>query len=270
MNALIDAALSRSRLMILCLLFIFMAGIQSFGSIPKEAEPDIPIPIIYVSMFHEGISPEDAERLLVRPMEKELKGLEGLKEISAVATENFASVTMEFTAGFDPDQAMLDVREKVDIAKAELPPDTEEPRVMEVNIALFPVLSVALSGPLPERALVRIARDLQDKIEALPGVLEAEIGGDREEMLEVVVDPTAMESYDITFQDIYTLLQNNNRLVAAGAMDTGAGRLVIKVPGVIENAKDILSLPIKVSGGTVVTFKDVTALRRVYKDPESA
>ncbi|MBK6895623.1 MAG: efflux RND transporter permease subunit [Alphaproteobacteria bacterium] len=269
MNALIDAALSRSRLMILCLLFIFMAGIQSFGSIPKEAEPDIPIPIIYVSMFHEGISPEDAERLLVRPMEKELKGLEGLKEISAVATENFASVTMEFTAGFDPDQAMLDVREKVDIAKAELPPDTEEPRVMEVNIALFPVLSVALSGPLPERALVRIARDLQDKIEALPGVLEAEIGGDREEMLEVVVDPTAMESYDITFQDIYTLLQNNNRLVAAGAMDTGAGRLVIKVPGVIENAKDILSLPIKVSGGTVVTFKDVTALRRVYKDPES-
>ncbi|MCB1682141.1 MAG: efflux RND transporter permease subunit [Rhodospirillales bacterium] len=269
MNALIEAALGRSRLVILLLLFVLMTGVQAFYRIPKEAEPDIPIPIIYVSMHHEGISPEDAERLLVRPMEKELKGLEGLKEISAVATENFASVTLEFTAGFDPDQAIQDVREKVDIAKADLPPDTDEPRVVEVNIALFPVLSIALSGPVPERTLVKIAQDLQDKVEALPGVLKADIGGDREEMLEVVVDPTVMESYNITFQDIYSLLQNNNRLVAAGAMDTGAGRMVIKVPGVIEDAKDIFSLPIKVNGSTVVTFKDVTSLRRVYKDPES-
>lgn len=269
MNALIDATLGRSRLILLLLFMILIGGVHSFGAIPKEAEPDIPIPMIYVSMFHEGISPEDAERLLIRPMEKELKGLEGLKEMSAVASENHASVTLEFSAGFDPDEAFLDVREKVDIAKAELPPDTEEPRVVEVNIALFPVLSIALSGPVPERTLLRIARDLQDKVEGLPGVLEAEIGGDRDEMLEVLVDPNIMQSYNITFQDIYTLLQNNNRLVAAGAMDTGAGRMVIKVPGVIEEAKDIFSLPIKVNGSTVVTFRDVASLRRVYKDPES-
>lgn len=269
MNALIDATLGRSRLILLLLFMILIGGIHSFGAIPKESEPDIPIPMIYVSMFHEGISPEDAERLLIRPMEKELKGLEGLKEMSAVASENHASVTLEFSAGFDPDEAFLDVREKVDIAKAELPPDTEEPRVVEVNIALFPVLSIALSGPVPERTLLRIARDLQDKVEGLPGVLEAEIGGDRDEMLEVLVDPNVMQSYNITFQDIYNLLQNNNRLVAAGAMDTGAGRMVIKVPGVIEEAKDIFSLPIKVNGSTVVTFRDVASLRRVYKDPES-
>ena len=269
MNGLIDASLGRSRLILLLLLMILVGGVNSFSAIPKEAEPDIPIPTIYVSMHHEGISPEDAERLLVRPMEKELKGLEGLKEMSAVAAENFASVTLEFNAGFDPDQAILDVREKVDIAKAELPPDTDEPRVVEVNIALFPVLSIALSGSVPERTLVRIAQDLQDKIEGLPGVLEADIGGDREEMLEVLVDPYVMESYNITFQDIYNILQNNNRLVAAGAMDTGAGRVVIKVPGVIEEAKDIFSLPVKVDGTTVVTFRDVASLRRVYKDPES-
>ncbi len=269
MNALIDATLGRSRLILLLLLMILIGGIHSFGAIPKESEPDIPIPMIYVSMFHEGISPEDSERLLIRPMEKELKGLEGLKEMTAVASESHASVTLEFSAGFDPDEAFLDVREKVDIAKAELPPDTEEPRVVEANIALFPVLSIALSGPVPERTLLRIARDLQDKVEGLPGVLEAEIGGDRDEMLEVLVDPNVMQSYNITFQDIYNLLQNNNRLVAAGAMDTGAGRMVIKVPGVIEEAKDIFSLPIKVNGSTVVTFRDVASLRRVYKDPES-
>lgn len=269
MNALIDATLGRSRLILLLLFMILIGGVHSFGAIPKEAEPDIPIPMIYVSMSHEGISPEDAERLLVRPMEKELKGLEGLKEMSAVASEGFASVMLEFSAGFDSDQAFLDVREKVDIAKAELPPDTEEPRVVEINIALFPVLSIALAGPVPERTLLKIARDLQDKIEGLPGVLEADIGGDRDEMLEVVVDPHAMESYNITFQDIYNLLQNNNKLVAAGAMDTGAGRMVVKVPGVIEEAKDIFNLPVKVDGSTVVTFRDITSLRRVYKDPES-
>jgi multidrug efflux pump len=265
----IDAAFGRSRVIMLVFFMILVSGAFAYKAIPKESEPDIPIPTFYVSMSHEGISPEDAERLLVRPMEKELQSLEGLKEMRSVAGESYASVTLEFNAGFDSDEALLDIREKVDLAKSELPPDTNEPRVMEVNVALFPVLSVALSGALPERELVSIARDLQDKLEALPGVLEAQIGGDREEMMEVVVDPSVMESYDVTFQDITALLQNNNRLIAAGAIDTGAGRMVLKVPGVIEGIDDVMSLPLKTAGDTVVTFKDVVSIRRTFKDPES-
>lgn len=267
MNALIDAAFTRTRTVALAFVMILIMGAAAYVAIPKESEPDVPIPIIHISMTHEGISPEDAERLLVRPMEKELQSIEGIKEMRALGAEGYGSITLEFDAGFDSDQALDDVREKVDIARVELPPDTDEPRVMEINVALFPVVTVALSGNVPERTLVTVARQLQDKIEALSGVLEVDIGGDREEVLEILVDPNVLETYNISFADVLSFVQRNNRLVAAGAVETGAGRMVIKVPGVIEDIRDVLSLPIKVAGNTVVKFSDVASVRRTYKDP---
>ncbi len=268
MKSLIDAAFTRTRTVALAFVMIITMGAFAYVSIPKESEPDIPIPTIYVSMTHEGISPEDAERLLVRPMEKELQSIEGLKEMRATSGEGYASVTLEFDAGFDADQALLDVREKVDRAKSELPPDTDEPRVTEINVALFPVLSVALSGDVPERTLVRLARDLRDKLETLGGVLEVDIGGDREAVLEVLVDPTILETYNLSFADVVNSVRRNNQLVAAGALETGVGRMVIKVPGVIEDIDDILTLPVKTVGDTVVKFQDVAAVRRTFKDPQ--
>ena len=262
----IDLAFSRTRAVLLLLIFILLAGIFAYLSIPKESEPDIAIPFIYVSMSHDGISPEDAERLLVRPMEKELQGIEGVKETTSVASEGHASVQLEFVAGFDSNRALQDVREKVDIAKSELPEATEEPEVHEVNVALFPVLTVALGGPMPERNLVAIARDLKDRIESLTGVLEVDIGGDREALMEVIVDPAVMETYDVSYAELFSLVRNNNLLVAAGAMDTGAGRIVVKVPGVIENIDDMLNMPVKVADGRAVTFSDVATIRRGFKD----
>ena len=269
MHAIIDLAFARSRTVLLSLLFILVAGALAYASIPKESEPDIAVPFIYVSMTHDGISPEDAERLLVRPMEKELQTIEGLKEMKSTAGEGHASVQLEFNAGFDSKQALTDVREKVDLAKVKLPAATDEPEVVEVNVALFPVLTVSLSGSIPERSLVTIARELQDRIEALPGVLEAVIGGDREALLEVIVDPAVMETYGVEYAELFSLVSNNNMLVAAGAMDTGAGRLLLKVPGVIEELDDILEMPVKVEGSRVVTFGEVATLRRGFKDPES-
>ena len=269
MNSLIDAAFSRGRVVVLIFVMILLMGASAYLTIPKESEPDIAIPIIYVSVTYEGIAPEDAERLLVRPLEKELQSIEGIKEVRSVAAEGYASVTLEFDAGFNADQAIQDVREKVDLARAELPLGSDEPRVTEVNIALFPVITVMLSGPVPERSLVTIARNLKDEIEALSGVLEVEIGGDREEVLEVTVDPSALEAYNISFITIFNFVQQNNRLVAAGALDSGAGRMVFKVPGVIESVEDLATLPIKVDGSTVVTFQDVATLRRTFKDPRS-
>ncbi len=269
MYALIDAAFDRSRTVIMLMLFLLASGIVAYASIPKESEPDVPIPIIYVSMTHDGISPDDAERLLVRPMEKELQSISGVKEMSSTAGEGHASVLLEFDAGFDGDKALADVRERVDVARSSLPAATDEPSVNEVNIALFPVLNISLSGPLPERTLIRIARSLKDKLEALPGILEADIAGEREEVLEIVVDPLVMESYQLDFDSLFSLIRNNNLLVAAGAIDTGAGRMVLKVPGVIENIDDVMSLPVKVTDTAVVTFGDVASIRRTYKDPNS-
>ncbi len=269
MNAIINAAFNRHRTVLMLLIFLFISGIAAYKSIPKESEPDVPIPIIYVSMNHDGISPDDAERLLVRPMEKELQSISGLKQMSGTAGEGFASVLLEFDAGFDGDTALADVRERVDAAKSQLPAATDEPTVNEVNIALFPVLNISLSGPLPERSLTQIARALKDKLEALPGVLEADIAGEREELMEIVVDPLVMESYQVDFDSLFNLISSNNLLVAAGAIDTGAGRMVIKVPGVVEDIQDVMRMPIKVTDSGVVTFGDVASIRRTYKDPDS-
>ena len=269
MVSIINAAFDRSRTVYMVFLFLVLAGILAYSNIPKEMEPDVPIPIIYVSMSLDGISPADAERLLVRPMEKELQSIDGLKNMSSTASESHASVLLEFDAGFDGEQALLDAREKVDKAKSNLPDAADEPTVNEVNVALFPVLSVSLSGNLPERTLVGIARNFKDKLEALPGVLEANVAGEREEVLEVVIDPVILETYNVDFNELFALINSNNLLVAAGAIDTGVGRMVLKVPGVIESINDVLALPVKVDGANVVTFGDVAEIRRTFKDPTS-
>jgi len=267
MQALISAAMDRSRTTLLTFLFLILGGVAAYQTIPKESNPDVTIPMIYVAMTLDGISPEDAERLLIRPMEQELRSLEGIKEMRSTGAEGHASVMLEFDAGFDPDKALQDVREKVDTARSKLPREADEPRVHEINVSLFPVLSIGLSGPLSERELITIARRLQDFIEAIPEVLEVEIGGDREDLLEIVVDPQVLESYGVDFDQLATLVSRNNQLVAAGSLDTGNGRMALKVPGVIENIEDVMAMPVKVSGDTVITFGDVAMLQRTFKDP---
>jgi len=267
MRTLISAAMARSRTTLLTFLFLLLGGMAAYQMIPKESNPDVTIPMIYVSLTLDGISPEDAERLLVRPMEQELRSLEGIKEMRSTSSEGHASVMLEFDAGFDADKALQDVREKVDTARSKLPQEADEPRVHEINVSLFPVLSIGLSGPLSERELITIARRLQDGIEGIPDVLEVEIGGDREDLLEIVVDAQVLESYGIDFDQLSQLVTRNNQLVAAGSLDTGNGRMALKVPGVIENIEDVMSMPVKVDGDTVVTFGDIAMLQRTFKDP---
>ena len=172
MNSLLDAAFTRPRTILVGLLAILIAGAMSYAGISKEAEPDVSFPTIYVSMVHQGISPEDAVRLLIKPMEQELRSLEGLKEMRSTAAEGYGSIKLEFESGFDPDAAVDDVRVRVDMAKPELPDETEEPTVQEVNIALLPMMVVNLYGDVSERTLVAIARDLKDRLESITAVLE--------------------------------------------------------------------------------------------------
>ena len=266
----INTAMSRSRTVVLSLLVVLIGGLFAYLTIPKEAEPDIEIPIIYVSIGHDGISPEDSERLLVRPMEQELRTIEGVKEMIANAYEGGANVQLEFDAGVDTDKALQDVREKVDKAKAKLPGETDEPTVSEVKMSRFdPMLVLNLAGNVPERTLTTIAKDLKEKLEGLSGVLEVNLVGTREELMEVVVDPLAMESYGLDQAQIIGFVSRNNRLVAAGALHSSEGRFPVKVPGVFESAEDVLDLPIKAVGERIVHFKDIAEVRRTYKDAES-
>ncbi|MBL3676541.1 MAG: efflux RND transporter permease subunit [Alphaproteobacteria bacterium] len=267
--ALIDHAIDRARVVLAVLVLLLLAGAYAYASIAKESDPDINIPIIYTSLHLEGISPADAERLLVRPMERELTTVEGVDEMRSTAYQGGGNVLLEFQAGFDADTAMADVREAVDKAKAELPAEADEPSVNEVNPSLQPVLVVTLSGPMPERALLDLARDLQDRIEAIPSVLEAQIDGDREEVVEVIVSPQLVESYGLEGNDLIGLFSRSNRLVAAGRLESPAGGFAVEVPGLFETPADILAMPLLVEGDSAVTVADIAKVRPTFKDPQS-
>lgn len=265
----LEGVLRRPKTVFVLMIALLVAGVFSYINIPKEDSPDIDVPVFYVSVVQQGISPEDAERLLVRPMETELRGLDGLKEITAVASEGHAGIVLEFDISFDKDEALADVRDKVDAAKGELPADAEEPTISETNFALVPTITIALSGNVPERTLYQHARRLKDLVEAIDTVRSADLKGHREEQLEVLIDSQKLESYAITQQELLTSLSNNNQLVPAGYIDGGQGRFNVKVPGLIETALDVYSLPIKQAGEGVVTLSDVAEVRRTFKDADS-
>mgnify|MGYP000626470265 CR=1 FL=1 len=185
----VGLAIRNARLTLAIMFFFLVAGALAYQTVPKEAEPDIQIPIIYVSLAYQGISPEDSERLLLRPVETRMKGLANVKEMRSAAYQGGGYVLVEFNAGADLSTALEDVRAKVQDAKRDLPQAAEEPTVNEVNLSEFPVLVVTLSGNVPERALTAAARDLRDRIEEVPGVLEAVLQGAREDLVEVIVDP---------------------------------------------------------------------------------
>src|SRR6188768_3588527 len=269
MSRFIDYAISHARLTIVTLMFLLIAGFVAYVTIPKEAEPDVRIPIIYVQLTQRGISPEDSERLLLRVVETQLKSVSNVKEMRSTAYEGGGSVLLEFEAGFDSSAALADVRVKVDQSKRDLPRDADEPQVREVNLSLYPVLVVALAGELPERSLLRIARDAKNAIEQVPGVLSAELRGSRDEAVEIIVDPTLLKAYNLPLDQLITGFNASNSLIAAGALEGSTGRFAVKVPSLIERPQDVLKIPVAASNGASVTVGDVVTIRPTFKDATS-
>ncbi len=269
MNAIIDAAFSRSRVVVMTLIMVLSVGAYAYSAIPKEANPEVPLPFFYISTGLDGISPSDAERLLLQPMETEFGTIADLDSMKSDAAEGFASLQLEFSAGGDNEDALDKVREAADRAQGNLPADARDIQITEINTALFPIITAILSGPVPERTLNALAEEMQTEIEGLPGVLEADIGGQRFEFLEVLIDPTVFQTYNLSFDELIGQIQRNNMLIAAGAIETGSGRIVLKVPGLIENLDDVMAMPVKVRGNAVVTFADVATIRRTFEDPGS-
>jgi len=251
------------------LIFILISGSLVFNNIPKESNPDVSLPYIYVSMNLTGIAPEDSEKLLIKPIEEEVKNIEGKKELKSTSYQNGGNILLEFESGFDSDQALLDTREKVDRVKSDLPSDADEPVVSEVNLSLFPILVVSVSGEVSDFLLKKVSNDLKDKIGSLPNVLEVKIGGEREEQLEIIIDQNKIESYGLNLDDILAFVRSNNQIVSAGSIDTGDGRFVIKIPGLYENLNDIFNTPIKINDKKAIKFKDIAKLKRKFKDSEN-
>ena len=266
---LLEIAVRNARLTIVALLFFLVAGAVSYINIPKEAEPDIQFPVVYVGVSLQGISPEDAERLLIRPIETQIKNIKGVDKMSASAYLGGGNVVIEFDPSADLSVALDDVRTKVDQAKRDFPQGTDEPTVSEVNISEFPVLVVTLSGDASERALTRTAKLLQEQLEEVDGVLEATLQGSRDELVEVIIDPIKLQSYNLQLDSLIAGVSGNNQLVAAGTLEGNQGKYAVKVPALLENVEDIANLPIAVNGNAVVRARDLATIRSTFEDAQT-
>ena len=258
------------RMTIGIMIFAVIGGLIALDRLPLDAEPDIPVPFVNVRVVLPGISPEDAERLLIRPLETEIKSIDGIKRIDAIASTNVAQMIIEFDISHDQDKALTDVLEKVDRARAEFPQEAQEPIVEEVSTATLPIITVNLWGDVPERELQRRAKDLKSRLESQSQILEANISGERIDVLEAILDPAKVESLGITFDEIAAAVSRNNSLIPAGAMETESGKFNVKLPGLIENPKDLGDLVVRRgANNSIVRMSDISNVRGSYKDIEN-
>jgi multidrug efflux pump len=266
----IERAMRQNRAVLLSLFVLLATGIAVYLRMPKEFYPDVEVPLVNIRLVHFGIAPEDAERLLIRPVEQELRSLEGVKSLHSLAYQDGANVVVEFDAGRDTGVSLAEVRARVDMAKSKLPADTEEPVVVASTLAeQQPILVLNVTGTAPERTLTQLARRLRDAIETVPGVLRVNLTGARAELLEITIDPRLLESYGISQSEVLQLVQRNNRIIAAGSLQSAQGSFPVKIPGVIEDATDLLDLPVKATGDRLVRLSDVASVRRSFKDAET-
>ena len=266
MTGIVDWAASRARMVIAFIMLSILAGAFAYIQLPKEGEPDIEIPAIFVSVPFPGISAEDSEKLLVKPMETELADLDGLKSMQGTAAENYAAVALEFEFGWDKTKILADIRDAMSSAEADFPNGFEQYTINELNFSEFPIIIVNLTGALPERTLLRYAKDLQDRLESLDPVLEAALTGHRDEMVEVIVDPLRLEAYNVTAGELINVVVNNNQLIAAGEVESASGAFAVKIPSSFEGTTDIYNLPVQTQGDRVVTLGDIAEIRLTFED----
>jgi multidrug efflux pump len=266
-NIIVETCIKKSRAIIFSLCLIFIYGINTYINIPKEDKPDVQVPIIIVSTSYRGISPADSARLITKTLENEIKNIDNIKKINSYSYNGGSDVIIEFSAGFDIKTALVDVRDKVDLAKVDFPDGTDEPIIQEVNLSKFPVLSIALYGDLTKRSLNSIAEDLKDKILTVKNVLKVEISGKRTEVLEVNINPAIINSYQLSFDKFSNLIINNNKLIPAGSINNKHGKFSIQVPGVIESYTDLMNIPIISNNNQVVKLQDIANVKPTFRDP---
>ena len=269
MTRLVDWSATHARMVIACLALSLSAGIYAYLNLPKEGAPDIEIPAFFVSVPFPGISAEDSERLLVKPLESRLKELDGLDTFSAVADEGYAGVTLSFEFGLNRDETLAEIRELVNRAEGELPDGAGRPTIAEFSFSDIPIIVISLEGDVPERTLIRVAEQMKDKIEEIEGVLEVGLTGQRDELVEVIIDPLQLDAYGVAADEIIGIVARNNRLIAAGEVQTETGAFSLTIPSSFESPSDVRAMPIKVNGDRVVTLGDVADIRMTFDDREA-
>jgi multidrug efflux pump subunit AcrB len=259
---------NRTTVAVLGLLIILMGG-YSYMTLPREAAPDIPIPFILVTTTYEGVSPEDMETSVTMKIEKELNGIRGVEEITSSSAEGMSLISVEFTPDVPSEVALQRVRDRVDLAKAELPFDAEEPVITEINFAELPIMLISLAGEVSPVQLKEVAEDMQDVLEAVPGVLKVEITGDLEPEIRLEFDPDRVASFNLTIPEILALIPSENVNISAGGLETKGTKFNVRIPAEFVTPEEVDHLLLTVRDGKPIYLSDVAKVNYMFKDRSS-
>jgi len=248
---------------------VLVMGVTAYIGIPKESSPEIVIPNIIVNTLYPGVAPKDIETLLTQPLEDELNTIGDVKEITSISTEGYSSINVEFNAGVDMNEALARVREKVDIAKPDLPEAAEEPQIVEINFSQFPIMQVNVSGPYSLVRLREVAEDLQDALEQIPSVLEVQLSGGLKREVKVDVDLAKLKFYDLAFDDVVKAIRRENVTTPGGTIDVGEMKYLVRVPGEFETTAPIADIVVKTRSERPVYVRDLAHVDFGFKDRDS-
>ena len=263
-------SVDNSTSIIILTLIITVLGLGAYRTMPKESFPEIVIPTVYVGTPYPGNSPVDMENLITRPIEKELKSLNNVKDIKSTSVQDFSSIVVEFTPGVELAKAIQDVKDAVDKSKSQLPSDLDQdPNVLEVNTSDFPIMNVNISGPYSEQELKRFGEYLEDAIEKLPEISKADLAGTVEREIQINVDPYKMESMGVNFGDISGAIQTENLTVSGGSIKNGDFERTLRVDGEFASPQDLLDIIVKTDQQKIVYLKDVAEIKDTFKDRTS-
>ncbi len=262
-------AIDSSTVVMVMMVILFLIGLYSYITLPKEAQPDIAIPYVVVSTVYPGVSPADVENLVTQRIEDELNSIADIKKMTSTTVEGYSNVVLEFDTEVNLDEALQKVREKVDLAKSKLPSDVEEPTVAEINLSQFPIMQVNIAGDYDLERLKQVAENLQDNLEAIPGVLEAKLAGGLEREVYVNLDLAKMKYYGIEFKDVIEAIQFENVTIPGGNVEVGSKKFLVRVPGEYSNPAELADIVLKAPNDIPIYLRDVAVVDFGYKDRES-
>ncbi|MBN8546928.1 MAG: efflux RND transporter permease subunit [Ignavibacteria bacterium] len=264
-----DISIDNKTSVFVLVFIIAIMGFISYVSLPREASPDIAIPLVIISTPYPGVSPEDIESLVTTPIEKEVKKIAEVKKIQSSSFEGYSLIQVEFQSGYDIEDALQKVREKVNKAETEIPADATKPEIVEINFSEFPILTFELSGPTGLSKLKDIAEELKDKIETIKGVLEVKVNGGLEREVQVDVDYRKLQHYNIRFDDIIAAVRDENKTIPGGTIDVNQSSFLVRVPGEFKTPYPLENIIVKTKEGEGIALKDVATLTYGFKERTS-
>ncbi|MGD8306813.1 MAG: efflux RND transporter permease subunit, partial [Ignavibacteria bacterium] len=261
-----NVAIDNRTSVFILVIIIIMMGLSAYITLPREASPDISIPLVIVSTPYFGVSPEDIESLITQKIEKEINNISEVKEITSSSFEGYSLIRVEFESGYDIDEALQKVRDKVNKAEPDLPPDVEKPEIVEINFSEFPILVANIAGPYSLVKLKDIAEDLQDEIEKVDGVLDVKISGGLEREVSVNVDINKLNHYNVRFDDIIGAIADENKTIPGGSIDVNNSSFLVRVPGEFDEPYIIENIIVKLKDGYPIYIKDLAEVNYGFED----